>query len=203
MTPRNAPQRLEAGNTAERARFEAKVVRGPGVNDCWIWIGAIGDDGYGRFSIVRGGREQIVRPPRYAVAHYVGTVPAGLYAMHDECDNPICVRALAVDGRRPHVVLGTQQQNLTMMGRRRRSHGGRPVWLHDGLTRAQRVARSRALRDAVRSGWDAEAVRAAMLIGGSSADRYPDADLSTEHPMLFDPADGLRLDGLSDQCGTT
>ncbi|WP_236567334.1 hypothetical protein [Nocardia sp. CY41] len=191
MTAHNAPQRLEAGDTAERARFEAKVVRGPGRDDCWIWIGGIGDDGYGRFWIRRDGRAQVVRPPRYAVALYVGTVPAGRYAMHDECDNPICVRAMQVDDRRPHVVLGTQQQNLTTMGRRRRSHGGRPVWLHDGLTRAQRVARSRALREAVRSGWDEDAVRAAMLIGGSRADRYPvENGEFVDHPTLFD-AHGL------------
>ncbi|ATL72549.1 hypothetical protein CRH09_39650 (plasmid) [Nocardia terpenica] len=184
--PRNAPQRLEVGDVAEIGRFEAKVVRGPGPDDCWIWTGAIGDDGYGRFAIrrdVRGrfprrpedGREVMVRPPRYAVALYVGTVPAGLYALHDRCDNPICVRAAEVDGRRPHVVLGTQQENLTTMGARGRSYGGRPIWQHDGLTRAQRVARSRALRLAVRGGWDAEAVRRAMLIGSQ--------------PALFDPVE--------------
>jgi hypothetical protein len=32
----------------ELARFEALVVRGPGVDDCAIWKGAIGGDGYGR-----------------------------------------------------------------------------------------------------------------------------------------------------------
>ena len=31
----------------ELARFEALVVRGPGVDDCAIWKGAIGGDGYG------------------------------------------------------------------------------------------------------------------------------------------------------------
>lgn len=203
MTARNAPQRLEAGGRAERARFEAKIVRGPAANDCWVWVGAIGDDGYGRFSIVRDGREQMVRPPRYAIAHFVGPVPAGLYAMHNECDNPICVRALAVNGYRPHVVLGSQQQNLAMMVQRRRSHGGRPVWLHDGLTRAQRVERSRALREAVRTGWSGEAVRAAMLIGGSPADRFADHDVTDDHPTLFDLTGSLRHTDVSDRRGTT
>lgn len=173
----------------EIARFVAKVVRGPGPDDCWIWTGAIGDDGYGRFAIRRDSagkfptdrtdpddiREAMVRPPRYAVALYVGVVPAGLYALHDRCDNPICVRALDVGGHRPHVVLGTQQQNLSTMGARGRSYGGRPVWQHDGLSRTQRVARSRALRDAVRHGWDADAVRRALLVGGQ--------------PGLFDSAE--------------
>ena len=184
--PRNAPQRLEIGDVNEIARFAAKVVRGPGADDCWVWKGAIGDDGYGRFAIRRDesgkfptnpddGHEVMVRPPRYAVALYVGVVPAGLYALHDRCDNPICVRALEVEGRRPHVVLGTQQQNLTTMGARGRSQGGRPVWAHDGLTRSQRVARSRALREAVRHGWDADAVGRALLIGAQ--------------PGLFDPTE--------------
>jgi hypothetical protein len=32
----------------ELARFETLVVRGPGPDDCAIWVGAIGGDGYGR-----------------------------------------------------------------------------------------------------------------------------------------------------------
>ena len=32
----------------ELARFESNVVRGPGADDCAIWVGAIGGDGYGR-----------------------------------------------------------------------------------------------------------------------------------------------------------
>lgn len=174
--PRNAPQRLEVGDIAEIARFEAKIIRGPGPDDCWIWIGAIGDDGYGRFAVRRDdhgrfptypdtGHEVMVRPPRYAVALYVGPVPAGRLALHDQCDNPICVRAVDHSGRRPHVVLGTQRENLATMGMRGRSYGGRPVWHHDGLTRAQRVARSQALRAAVRGGWNADAVQSALMIG--------------------------------------
>lgn len=30
-------------------RFWKHVVKGPAVTDCWIWTGAGGDDGYGRF----------------------------------------------------------------------------------------------------------------------------------------------------------
>lgn len=32
----------------ELARFAAHVVRGPGAEDCAIWTGAVGTDGYGR-----------------------------------------------------------------------------------------------------------------------------------------------------------
>jgi hypothetical protein len=37
-----------AEHASEAERFWAKVVRGPGERDCWIWTGAIADDGYGR-----------------------------------------------------------------------------------------------------------------------------------------------------------
>lgn len=167
----NAPLPLTVGDAREIVRFESKIVRGPGPDDCWIWSGALGDDGYGRFWIQRNGADRVVRPPKYAVALWAGPVPAGVVAMHARCDNAICVRAATVAGHAPHVVLGTQQQNLSAMSAKGRGHGGRPVWQHDGLTRAERAARSRALRDAVRSGWDAAAVRRALL---------------GTHPTLFD-----------------
>ncbi|MEV0773559.1 hypothetical protein [Nocardia salmonicida] len=161
--PRNAPLPLEVDDVGEIARFERKVVRGPASGDCWVWTGALGDDGYGRFWLMRGGVARVVRPARYAVALYVGPVPGDLVAMHDRCDNPVCVRAATVGGHRPHVVMGTQRENLTSMTEKGRGQGGRPVWQHDGLTRAERVARSQALRAAVRGGWNAEAVHAALL----------------------------------------
>ena len=37
----------------ELARFEALVVRGPGADDCAIWKGAIGGDGYGLLGTAR------------------------------------------------------------------------------------------------------------------------------------------------------
>lgn len=38
---------------AELARFCRHIVVGPDVDDCAIWVGAIGDDGYGRFHVSR------------------------------------------------------------------------------------------------------------------------------------------------------
>jgi hypothetical protein len=53
----------------ELAPFEALVVRGPGAEDCAIWKGAIGGDGYGRYWVRRGCSERImVRANRYALA---------------------------------------------------------------------------------------------------------------------------------------
>ena len=47
-------------DAAEIARFEASYVRGPEPNDCAIWVGPIGTDGYPRFWVRRGGPERIM-----------------------------------------------------------------------------------------------------------------------------------------------
>jgi hypothetical protein len=89
-------------HAAEIARFEAKITEGPG-EYCRIWHGAIGDDGYGRYSITRGGRERTVKPHRYAVAHKLGVpVEFGEVIEHIVCDNSICCRA-HLDTRVGHV----------------------------------------------------------------------------------------------------
>lgn len=167
----------------EIARFWRKVVRGPG-SSCWIWSNAIGDDGYGSFSIRRpvvddaGGiiydlvtgrpvvREHVVSAPRYALAASLGVrLDASVVAEHERCDEAICVRAHAglVDGGLSHVVLSTQADNMATMGRRRRGGGTPRPWQARGLDRRARVARSRALRAAVKGhGWDADRIAAAL-----------------------------------------
>lgn len=56
----------------ELERFWSHVVKGPDPDDCWIWTGAISDDGYGRFWIRRGSRQQAVCPQRYAFTALTG-----------------------------------------------------------------------------------------------------------------------------------
>ena len=150
-----------ARDASELDRFWAKVVRGPGRGDCWVWIGAISDDGYGRFQIRRNGAVRVVRPNRYALA-----VAFGLHldefevAEHAVCDVPLCVRVVG-DGA-DHVWASTQSANLARMGWR--SRGGGAAWARRfrGVTRADRAAASRRLRDAVRDGWDSERIAAAL-----------------------------------------
>ncbi len=153
--------RVHAG---ELRRFEANVVRGPGRDDCAIWTGSIGADGYGRLWVRRGGARVMVRANRYALAAAQDGVPLEpwMRALHG-CNNPPCVRV-----SRPgetgllHVLGGSQRDNMVMMARAGRG-GGRPaVPRRDAGVRA-RQARAVALRDAVRNGWDAEAVAAALL----------------------------------------
>jgi hypothetical protein len=154
--------RVDPGEHLEEVeRFWAKVVRGPGERDCWIWTGAIADDGYGRFSIRRGGRERIVRPHRYAAALVLGVVlgPDDVVE-HLTCDNPVCARAeLAETG---HVWPSTQAENLRRMGQRARGGGAWWQWRWSATDRATLAARSRAQRAAVAGGWNADALHAAL-----------------------------------------
>ena len=151
----------------ELARFTAYVVAGPSDSDCAMWIGAIGDDGYGRFWIRRDGVPRVVRAHRYALAASLsGRELAGSALALHECDNPLCVRvtdpAGAPAGVLLHVVTGSQAQNMQRMGRRGRG-GGRRAIPGRGEPLAARVRRSVALRAAVRDGWDGNAVAAALL----------------------------------------
>lgn len=148
----------------ELLRFEANVVRGPGAEDCAIWCSAIGADGYGRFWVRRGGARIMVRANRYALAaaSQGRALEPWVRALHG-CDNPACVRV-----SRPgqigllHIIGGSQRDNMQMMARARRGGGRVVVRRGDHGIKARR-ARAVALREAVRHGWDAEAVEAALL----------------------------------------
>ena len=57
------------------ARFRSKIVAGPEAHDCWIWTGAIGDDGYGRFwTPTPDGGQRMIRAHRYALALLTGSL---------------------------------------------------------------------------------------------------------------------------------
>lgn len=139
----------------EIARFQSHVVCGPSSSDCDIWAAAIGADGYGRFYLTRQGMGLCVRPHRYALALARGVIEAGVLGLH-QCDLPVCVKVAA-----EHVVAGSQGDNMERMARMRRGGGRYPVRRFD--SRGVRRERSVALREAVRNGWDAAAVEAALL----------------------------------------
>jgi hypothetical protein len=148
----------------ELRRFEANVVRGPGAHDCAIWAAAIGADGYGRWWLRRGGARVMVRANRYALAAALEGAPLEPWvrALHG-CNNLACVRVSLTDEiGLLHVVPGTQRDNMLMMARAGRGGGRVAVRVGDHGVRARR-ARAVALREAVRHGWDAAAVEAALL----------------------------------------
>ncbi|GAB4912907.1 hypothetical protein MAHJHV34_47150 [Mycobacterium avium subsp. hominissuis] len=125
-----------------------------------MWVGSIGADGYGRYFITRDGVGFCVRPNRYALALATQmVVGSDVLALH-ECDNPVCVKVNSPTAACQHVVAGTQQENMRRMARARRG-GGRPT-IRGAGPKARR-ARSVALREAVRNGWDAQAVQRALL----------------------------------------
>ncbi len=107
---------------------------------CDIWLGAVGSDGYGKFSVhndVDGTR--IVSPHHVAAARRFGPVPLGATLMHD-CDVRVCV---STDPG--HVRVATQRENMRQAARRGRLAGPRP-----GLVDVRgKVGASRAVQAAI------------------------------------------------------
>lgn len=158
-------------DTSELERFFRKVVKGPEPDDCWIWVGAIGDDGYGRFSIRRHGRERMVRPQRLLHEHLTGEKLQRDQNLLHECDVPICVHVTT--GADSHLFVGDDRMN--MRDREQNGRAGRRRVLRRGLSRRQLYIRSRELRDVVLTrGWDRAAMSA--VLSGNTPDQ----------PSLFD-----------------
>lgn len=91
--------------------FWAKVKKGVGPKQCWVWQGSRCRGGYAQ--IERDGKRILVHRYAYILTH--GAVPDGLDVLH-KCDNPPCVRPR-------HLFAGTHQDNMDDMvakGRSRR-----------------------------------------------------------------------------------
>lgn len=133
-------------------RFWSKVAKGPRPGDCWFWLGAISDDGYGRFTLNRHGRTRAIGSHRYAYYLATGTWLDEMPQLMHQCDEPICVHAAA--DASSHLVPGTHRENmLDRLKKMRHSNGsGLRYW---GVGRAAQADRSRRLRDEIlANGWD-------------------------------------------------
>jgi hypothetical protein len=120
----------------------------------WVWP----------FWVRRAGIRIMVRANRYALAAAMNgkALEPWVRALHG-CDNPACARAsLPGETGLLHIIGGSQRDNMLMMARARRGGGRVLVRRGDHRVKAHR-ARAVALREAVRHGWDAEAVEAALL----------------------------------------
>lgn len=94
-------------------RFWSKVRKSSG---CWLWKGAVRNDGYGWFSRTR--QEGPERAHRMAWQLIRGIIPKGKQVLH-KCDTPQCVRL-------SHLFLGTHRDNMSDMfakGRRVAARG--------------------------------------------------------------------------------
>lgn len=165
---RDHPTEIRAVALPQEDRFWSKVVRGPAGDDCWIWTGALGDDGYGRFWLP-GGRA--VRPHRYVYEHVHGVALDPAAPLRHWCDVPLCVH-VEPDPARTHLLPGTHSDN--MLDRTARGTFANQYTRIGGSARRVRVEQIRRVRDHVKGhGYD-RAVIAQILAG-----------YDPEHPTLW------------------
>lgn len=95
-------------------RLEECIARDE-LTGCWIWIGNIGTNGYGRISV----DNKLQSVHRVAYEFYRGQIPPGLVLMHT-CDVRCCINP-------DHLVPGTKLENTAdMMAKGRNKWWSRP-----------------------------------------------------------------------------
>ena len=100
----------------EKARFWSKVDV-VGENDCWLWLGAIGNAGYGDFKVTHADTSFGAHRVAYAIFAGVGmSEMKGLVVRHS-CDRPRCCNPF-------HLATGTHADNVIDRVRRGRSAVG-------------------------------------------------------------------------------
>jgi hypothetical protein len=138
-------------------------------------MGAVGSDGYGRFSVraAGGGGERMVTPHQVAAWVGCGSVPAGATLLHD-CEVRLCCR-FGVG----HVRVSTQAENMRQAVARGRAMGPRP-----GMVDVRgRVGASRAVQAALRAAGSPDPVVLARVLARVLAQGDPLADQLTLFPV--------------------
>jgi hypothetical protein len=90
---------------------------------CWMWLGTITSDGYGRLSVNDCGRPA----HRYSWLCHFGDIPQNMNVCH-HCDNPWCIRP-------DHLFLGTDQDNVDDMRAKGRDTYGQNYGKNNGQSR--------------------------------------------------------------------
>lgn len=83
-------------------------------NQCWLWVGATDNDGYGRMG--GGGRGKHLRAHRVSWELHNGKINKGKFILH-KCDNPTCVNP-------KHLFVGTPKDNSEDMVTKKRQAKG-------------------------------------------------------------------------------
>jgi len=122
---------------------------------CHFWVGALADDGYGRFT-VNGGA---VRAARFLWTTHHGPLPPQVVVMHRSCDEPSCTRL-------DHLWTGSHAENLASAAGRGRSAGGGTPAARTGVPMA---GRSRAIWSALTAGYHPQRLQAALEAGDPRA----------------------------------
>ena len=159
---RGVPLALSA---ADVARWRGRLVV---TASCHVWMGAVGSDGYGRFSVRAGagGGERMVTPHQVAAWVGHGWVPVGATLLHD-CEVRLCCR-FGVG----HVRVATQAENMRQAVARGRAVGPRP-----GMVDVRgRVGASRAVQAALRAAGSPDPVVLAGVLARTLAEGDPLAD---------------------------
>jgi hypothetical protein len=162
---------------ADIVRWKDKVLP---TASCHIWMGAIGSDGYGRFSIHnQQDGTRMLTPHQVAARLAFGPIPLGATLLHD-CEVRLCCNTAS-----GHTRIATQGENMRQAAARGRAVGPRPGRVDvRGKAGASRAIQA-ALHDAVDPSPDALAqILAAVLSEGDPwRDRLP----------LFDAPDHASL----------
>lgn len=132
----------------------ARTVSVPG--GCWFWIGSLSDDGYPTMQLGSSAEARTVRVHRWVCELRWGPL-AGTEKTRHSCDETSCVRP-------DHLSPGSHGDNMTDMVRRGRA-GGPHHWPRADVDVRGPGGRARAIRDALRSGYDAGALSAAIAAG--------------------------------------
>lgn len=114
-----------------------------------------------------------MRPQRFLYRNLTGTdLPADVMLLH-RCDVPLCVH-VDLDPEASHLRVGGASQNQRDAARAGRQRNRYTSETFASLPRAERAARSRRLRDAVRDcGWSTDLIARALSGAGS------------DHPTLW------------------